>query len=140
MNIKTLASLLNEDLKNEYKHFHFYLHSSHCVQGIERFYLFDFLQKQAKSELEHINEFAHKINSLGVTPTTDVNPFPKGLISSNSILHYAIDMEKEVVNNYHVRRKQAEEVGDVSIVVFLEDQIEDSQNDVDELLIILGKV
>lgn len=135
------AKLLNEDLRNEYKHMLFYLHSANILMGMDRLYLADKLSEHAKSEMEHVQQFAHKIRALGLRPVSGLlsNTFPEFDTAAN-ILAYALEMEQEVVRNYHERHKQLQETGDVSLVVFIEDQIQDSQEDIDELLQILNKV
>jgi ferritin len=146
MQVKELVDLLNEDLRNEYKHHLFYLHSFNVLIGLERLYLGPWLKSQAEEEAVHVQEFAKKIVAFGAMPVSGLqsHPFPS-LRSADSILGYALEMEKEVVANYHVRHAQATEVYETThqhydLVVFLEDQIEHSQGDIDEILRMLGEV
>jgi len=141
MTVEEMVHLLNGDLKNEYKHMHFYLYAAASVTGVERYFLSDVLKKHAESELEHCVQFATKIRSYGYQPAagSDANPFePKH--TADGVLRYALAIEEEVVANYKVRRQQAEELGDTALVLILEEQIEDSQHDVDELMIALGGI
>lgn len=140
MTVEEMVGLLNSDLKNEYKHMHFYLHAAATVEGVERFWLADVLRKHAESELGHCLQFATKIRSYGHQPVAgwqDPHQFPQK-VTPLGILAYALKMEQEVVENYRLRRQQAEGLGDTALVLFLEEQIEDSQHDVDELLIAVG--
>ena len=145
MTIDEMVALLNQDLQNEYKHHLFYLHAFNSVRGMERVYLSPWLKKQSDEESEHVQEFASKIVALGATPVSGLqaNQFPVNLTSTQDILTYALAMEQEVVANYHTRHAQAtalyESTGQYyDLVVFLEDQIEDSQNDIDEMVKWLG--
>ncbi len=134
-----MIELLNEDLKNEYKHHHFYLHASFVLRGLDRLHFGPWLRKQAEEELNHVAEFANKISALGTLPTTESNPFPNNLTKAQDILNFAISMEKEVVANYHLRLKQASHLYESTgkyydLVLLYEDQIEDSQRDIDEMI------
>ncbi len=136
----------NSDLKNEYKHMLFYVHAANVLLGMERLYLADKLKAHATSEMEHIYQFAHKVRAYGGMPFSglDTNPFAVNYFNANAILNYALKMEKEVVANYHERHVQATQLWEDSgrkqyydFVIFLEEQIEHSQHDIDELVQIL---
>jgi len=134
-----MIGLMNEDLKNEYKHHRYYLHASFVLRGLERLHFGDWLRKQAAEELVHVGEFADKIAALGTLPTTESNDFPVNLTKAEDILAYALIMEKEVIVNYHERLKQAQALYDntgqhYDIVLLYEDQVEDSQKDIDEMV------
>lgn len=135
MQKEKLVELLNNDLKNEWKHHCFYLHNASTVTGIHLKEYKEWLIEQSKSELEHVSQFSDFIVGLGGIPTKEVNEFPT-LTNVEEILLYAMKMENEVVENYVERIKQAEELGGVDgrwTVIFLESQIEDSRKDLDEL-------
>lgn len=135
MILQEVIDLLNEDLKNEYTHFHFYLQSAFLVTGLHRVKLKDFFFKQASGELEHIKQFAEIIVGLGGIPVTKCNIF-SNLQKPSDILQYAIQMEKEVVNNYVIRLdniKDLDGVNKVFLQTFLEAQIADSKQDIDEI-------
>jgi len=139
MTLEQMVELLNEDLRNEYKHHRFYLHASFVLRGLERLYFGDWLRKQAAEELDHVTQFANKITSFGTMPTTEANDFPNNLTRASDILNYAIQMEQEVVANYHQRLLAAEELSASTgkyydLVLLYEEQIEHSQSDIDEML------
>lgn len=141
MNLDQLISALNDDLKNEYKHMLFYMHAANIMIGKERAYFADKLKADATSEMGHVYEFAHKIRGWGGTPFSglEATDFPVVLTTLEEIINYAIEMEREVIRNYHERHAQATKLYNETskhydIVVFLEDQIEHSQSDVDELV------
>ncbi len=136
-----MIDLLNSDLSNEYKHMHFYLHSSFMIEGLHRAELGEFLREQSESEFQHVQQFAKMIVGLGGIPTTTFKSFPT-LTSPLEILRYALSMEREVLENYIVRQKQALELGGVDgayIDNFFDEQILDSRSDADELKQLIGK-
>lgn len=143
MTIEELVDLINQDLSNEHKHHRFYLQSSFNVQGLERLFVKGWLEGQASEELGHIKEFAHLVAAFGITPTMYASEYPVNLTNAQEILSYALQMEQEVIANYHKRHRQATELHEKTgryydIIVFYEDQIEDSQHDVDEIVKLLG--
>lgn len=130
-----ILNKLNDDLKNEWKHHCFYLHSASTIQGIDSIEYKEFLLEQSKEELEHVLAFSDMIVGLGGVPTKYVNDYPT-LNNTKEILEYALSMEEEVVKNYVERINEAEELGGVDgrwIVIFLESQIEDSRKDLDKI-------
>lgn len=139
MNEAEIVTVLNSDLTNEYKHMLFYLHATAMLQGPDRLHLGEFFRKQAESEMGHVLQFAHKIRASGGVPVNppafSFAPFTTGKL----LLQYAIEMEQEVVANYHRRLKEFERLEEATgrhhdLVMFVEEQIEDSQSDVDEML------
>ena len=137
--MKTIAQmldLLNGDLANEYKHFHFYLNAAMRVQGLHREQMRQYLLKEAASEMLHVQQFGDLIVGLGGAPTTSVNGFRNDLRDPREILSYALEMEDEVVANYVSRKKDAQDLGGVHggvIEIFLDDQIMQSRQDADNI-------
>lgn len=140
MTTNKVIEILNDDLCNEYKHMLFYLHAANTVKGMERIYLTDMFKKHAAGEMEHVMAFAHKINGYGGFPVSGLNStlFETQQLSATELLSQALIMEREVVANYHQQHKWFQDFGDISLLVFMEDQIEDSQRDIDELVQLLG--
>lgn len=138
MTKEELVVLLNEDLKNEYTHMHFYLHSSFLVEGINRAEIAEWLAKHAESEFKHIQEFAKLIVGLGGVPTSEHHCFPD-LTCPFAILEYAQQLEQQVVTNYVHRMEEIGEDFELDkidkkyVVLFLEDQLLDSRTDLDEI-------
>ena len=132
-----MIALLNTAMKHERKHFGFYLQAGLTLQGVSRLYLGSFLKEEMKGELEHIHMFGEKIVAMGGVPTTDCFSYPENLTTSGDTLRYARDMEREVLAFYHEIYPKAEEFADhhkdMSIVLLLEEQIEDSTHDVEEI-------
>jgi bacterioferritin (cytochrome b1) len=147
MELSDVVALLNGDLKNEWKHFKFYLHHASAITGLHAHEYKEFLLEQAASEMKHVSQFSDMLVGLGTVPTTDNAEFPF-LTTARSILEYALDMEIEVVENYTKRIAQLDEVRNSPetsahkkwIEIFLEKQIEDSRQDLDHIRQILKGV
>lgn len=135
MTKQQLTVNLCEDLRNEYTHMHFYLHSAALVTGLHREEIREFLIEQAEGEFKHIQEFANLIVGLGGIPSCWPHEFPTHYNPYN-ILTYALKLEEEVVSNYVLRMKEAKELGGVDgsyVEIFLENQILDSRADADNI-------
>jgi len=140
MEFSHIVALLNDDLKNEWKHFKFYLHHASAITGLHAHEYKEFLLGQAASEMKHVSQFSDMLIGLGSTPTVDSNEFPF-LVDAHEILQYARDMEAEVVQNYTQRIAQInamplaglDSVHGKWVEIFLEKQIEDSRQDLDHL-------
>jgi bacterioferritin (cytochrome b1) len=96
--------------------------------------------------MKHVSQFSDLLFGLGVTPTTEINEFPK-FTSAKSILEAAAAMEEDVVKNYVKRIAQlstltfhsSAETADAKwIEIFLEEQIKDSREDLDHLMRIIA--
>ena len=144
MQLHEIVTLLNDDLKNEWKHLQFYLHHASAITGLHAHEYKEFLLEQAASEMQHVSQFSDLLLGLGETPTTTINAFPK-FTSAAEILEYAAAMELEVVRNYVQRIEQLADVArdpfdDMHtkwIEIFLEEQIKDSREDLDHIRRIL---
>jgi len=139
MDKKQLIDKLNDDLRNEYTHMHFYLQSAFLVEGTYRHEVAEWLTEHAASEFKHIQEFAKVIVGLGGTPTTEHHDFPN-LTDPHEIFLFAQHLESTVVRNYVHRMEELDggnnrlDVTDAKYVeLFLEDQVRDSRSDLDEI-------
>ena len=136
-----MIELLNNDLKNEWKHLRFYLYHASAVVGLHAEEYKELFLKEAAGEMSHVTEFSDLIIGLGGTATFESNEFPL-LTDPNEIISYALKMEEEVVFNYVQRMKDASElmfslenndgVDGQWIEIFLEGQIQKSREDVDK--------
>lgn len=153
MYISSLIELLNSDLKNEYKHMHYYLYYASLFTGSHHDSLQKLFLEQAKSEMNHIHQFSKLIVGLDGIPTSEANPINPNLNNAKSIIFNAIEMEEEVVFNFVQRCKDAESLTNSNMTVgagwsetislghvtskyvqiFLEEQIQDSRSDIDHL-------
>jgi len=141
MNKNQLIDNLNKDLKNEYTHMHFYLHSSFLVEGTYRDEVSEWLVKHATSEFLHIQQFAKVIVGLGGIPTTEHHDIPC-ITDPHEIFLHAQHLEADVVANYvhrmeeiegSVRNKELDPCDGKYVELFLEDQVLDSRADLDEI-------
>lgn len=138
MTKEELVCLLNEDLKNEYTHMHFYLQSSFLVEGINRAEIAEWLVEHAESEFKHIQQFAKLIVGLGGVPTSEHHFIPD-LTCPNAIFEYAQQLEQQVVVNYVHRMEEVggdfdlDQIDKKYVGLFLEDQLLDSRGDLDEI-------
>lgn len=131
-----IVAKLNNDLKNEWKHMLFYLNNTNTISGLHSIEFKEFFEDQAKEEMEHVNQFSKLIIGL------DGNPF-NGPFDQVSTFHSvypalvkALEIEQEVLHNYIERIKDAEELGGVDgkwIEIFLENQIQNTREDVDKI-------
>lgn len=136
-----LIDVLNNDLKNEWKHHNFYLHNASNVIGLHSIEYKEFLLKQAASEMNHVSKFSDIIVGLGGLPTKESNEFPS-LFEPSDIIEYAIKMEEEVIKNYVERIRILESLDGVDpywVILFLEEQIQDSRQDRDEMVQMIKK-
>ena len=131
-----MAGWLQEILKHERKHFNYYLQAAMEVTGAARLFLKPLFEKEMQGELEHIRMFGDKIVALGEPPTRESYVFNLGS-SAKDMLRHAIKMEREVLQLYHELYPKAEEFNvaynDMSIVLLLEDNIEHTTKDVEEM-------
>lgn len=131
--------LLNEIIKHERRHFAYYQSCHLTIRGYERAILGPVFEKEMHSELEHVNEFSAKVVALGGFPTTEVHGLliPPSGFQHREMLEGAIALEREVLRVYHnaypQAEKYAEEHGDMSIALLLEENIEHTTHDVEEL-------
>lgn len=144
MNIETLIENLNNDLRNEWTHLTFYLHSAALVQGLHATEYKELLLEEANKELKHVGQFSDMLIGLGL-PTYKLSKEPyyykvPSFTAPKDILVHALKLEEEVVANYCQRMHEAEACGCTDgdwVHIFLENQIQDSREDVDHLKQIL---
>ena len=142
MTLEEMIALLNEDLKNEYAHWNFYIHAASKVRGHHREEMREFFQKEAEGEMEHIDQFKRLIIGLGGDPVAVSAPFRTDSTDLHVLLGEALRMENDVVSNYVERIDHANELQENGgmdkvhgkyIELFLEDQILDSRGDADHI-------
>jgi bacterioferritin (cytochrome b1) len=132
---------LNNILRNERQHFNFYLQATMELRGMERLYLLPLFEKEMAGELQHMRAFGDKIVALGGKPTMESRNFTLDYLlfmpQSRWLLEQAIKMEREVLEVYHEAYTLAEEYAvvfkDKSIVLLLEENIEHTTHDVEEM-------
>lgn len=153
METTKFSDLMNQDLGREYDHMHFYARSAALIRGPHRNHIGAYLKEQAESELGHVIAFSKKIVSIGAVPGAFGGSLP-AITDARGILDHAVQMEREVVRTYTNRLKHLESLLERSfdeeiryldeeclsshkikdLILFYEEQIEDSHADLDDLL------
>ena len=127
---------LNEDLAAEFQAVIHYLVGAEMMTGASRPELKEFFEGEIQDELGHAQFLTSKIVALGGEPTTE--PADAELGSSNrEQLEIALQAEKDTIQRYKQRVKQAEAAGETGLTVRLEDVIADEEEHRDEIRMIL---
>jgi len=124
MDKKTLIDNLNKDLAAEFSAIIQYITYAAKASGPYRPELSAFFLEEVTDEQGHAQFLANKIVALGGEPTTMAAPV-KAAESNREMLEAVLAAEKEAVKGYIQRAKEAEEFGDVGLVVQLEDMVRD---------------
>jgi bacterioferritin (cytochrome b1) len=129
-----IITLLEQDLRNEWKHMNFYLYHASAITGLHAEEYKEVFLKEAASEMQHVTEFSNMLWGLGGKPDVYAHDFPR-FTDVREALQYAYTMEQEVVRNYAERLNQLLDVTvepeATWLTVFLEDQLAHSRADVD---------
>ena len=91
-----------------------------------------FFQEESTDEIGHALYLSEKIKTLGGTPTTTPAKV-KQLTDVKEMLEEALQNEKDTIERYEERKKQAEELGYTELVVTLEDFIADETGHKEEM-------
>jgi bacterioferritin len=129
---------LNTDLAHEYAAVITYRTYASQVQGQWRMELRQFFESEIPDELGHAQILADKIVALGGTPTVEAAEV-KPADNAQEMLRNALEDEKETIERYVRRRKQAEELGHYGLAVDLDDLIRDESTHRDEIEMILKR-
>ena len=138
MSKEELIQGLNEDLAYEYAAVITYRTYASRVQGQRRVELRGFFESEIPDEIGHAQILADKIVALGGVPTTESKPV-KNTDDPKKMLENALQDEKDTIERYVKRRKQAEELGEHGLAVDLDDLIRDESNHRDEIRMILQR-
>ncbi|MBD1381610.1 ferritin-like domain-containing protein [Metabacillus arenae] len=130
--LKELIDGLNEDLANEYAAVIMYTYNAAVVSGMYRQVLKPFFQSEIGDEQGHALYLSEKISTLGGTPTTQPAEV-KQLTNVREMLEQARNAEKETIERYEKRKKQAEDLNMTELVVKLEDLIADETHHMEEM-------
>jgi bacterioferritin len=129
---QALIDGLNEDLAAEYQAIIMYRTYASLVTGPYRQELRAFFEGEIPDELSHAAFLCDKIVALGGTPTTSAPEVPVAT-DNRRMLENALQAEVETIARYTTRIDQAEEAGEISIKVQLEDLIVDESNHRDDI-------
>jgi bacterioferritin len=128
---------LNEDLAHEYNAIISYMLYSRLVTGPLRLELSGFLEGEILDELEHAKFLSNKIVALGGRPTTE--PAPVQLPGSNkAMLELSLQAEKDTIQRYAVRARQAEAAGELGLKIELENLLAEETQHKEDLERILS--
>jgi len=130
--LQELIDGLNEDLANEYAAAIQYTYSASVVTGLYRSALKPFFEEEINDELGHALYLSEKIKNLGGTPTTKAADVPQ-VSGVKNLLEATLKSEKDTIERYTKRKKQAEDLGLVELVVKLEDLIADETHHKEEV-------
>lgn len=122
--MKQLIDGLNEDLAAEYQAVVMYRTYASLVSGPYRQELKAFFEGEIPDELGHAAFLADKIVALGGVPTTRVPEVPY-TEDNRQMLENALAAEIDTIARYTRRADQAEQAGELSVKIQLEDLIVD---------------
>lgn len=139
MTLAEFIEKMNADLRNEWTHLQFYLYHAGAVTGLHAEEYREFLHEAAKSELEHVLQFTHRLFGLNhKMPDVGGRDFPRFTNPAN-ILAHAIQMETEVADNYAKRINELDSLAGAHttvaayLTIFYENQLEDSYEDCEKM-------
>lgn len=130
--MRELIEGLNEDLAGEYSATIQYTYYASAVTGMYYSILKPFFEKEIPDEQAHALYLSEKITTFGGQPTTTPAPV-KQVTEVKEMLEEASKAEKETVERYEIRRKQATELNLTELVVKLEDIISDETRHMEEM-------
>jgi bacterioferritin len=130
--VSELIEGLNTDLAAEYQAVIMYRTYAALVSGPWRRDLRAFFEAEIPDELGHAAFLADKIVALGGTPAVSVAPVPIPR-DAREMLENALQAEVDTIERYTKRIGQADECGEISIRVELENMISDESRHRDEI-------
>ncbi len=136
VSMEELIELLNGDLSREYQAIITYIQYSASVTGPYRQELKNFFAGEIPDETMHAQYLADKISALGGVPTVTPEAVPQET-DAKKMLENVAEAERTARNNYSIRAKQADELGEVGLANRLEDMADDESGHLDETLKIL---
>lgn len=131
MTKKDLISHLNDDLAHEYSAIIQYLSYAAKVTGPYRPQLAQFFMAEVPDETAHAQFLANKVVALGGEPAAKAAPVPEAK-HNKDMLEAVKAAEKDAIERYTERARQAEEFGDKGLQVQLEDMIRDESGHYEE--------
>jgi bacterioferritin len=134
--MKKLIEGLNEDLANELGAAILYLYQTSTATGWDGEELRELLTADITGEMQHAIFLAEKIVALGGLPNTIPTQYksPKDV---KKMLEYDLKLERQAIESYNERAKQADEAGEYGLKVKLEEIIVDETGHAEQLQRIL---
>jgi len=133
MTTKTeLIKGLNDDLAGEWGTIMRYTYQSGKAFGLRGAELREIFEGEIQDEMGHAAYLTDVIVDLGGEPTTTPQTFDKP-DNLKSMLELDLEIELQDVNNYAIRAKQAENLGEIELKVKLEEMAADEAGHAREL-------
>ncbi len=132
-----MVELLNEDLSREYQAIIAYTVYSQTIKGAAFNNIAAELEEHASEELSHAILIARQIDYLSGTPTS----VPKEVKMSDKaeeMLRFDLENEKQTIQNYQKRIRQADAMGEFALGEVLRKIIEQEQDHLLDLADALG--
>ena len=126
-----LVEKLNSDLAGELSAIIQYITYAAKVTGPYRPQLAQFFLSEVADEQGHAQFLANKIVALGGSPTTNPRPVPDAK-TNHQMVEEVLKAEKKAVSDYSERASEAEEFGDIGLMVQLEDMIREESTHAEE--------
>lgn len=130
--LQSLIDGLNDDLAHEYAAAIQYTYSASVVSGLYRSALKPFFEAEINDEMGHALYLSEKIKNIGGTPTTKAAEIPQPT-EVKDLLQAALNSEKDTIERYEKRKKQADGMGYTELVVKIEDMIADETHHKEEI-------
>ena len=131
MDKQALIDSLNEALAYEYAAIIQYISYAAKTTGPYRPELSEYFLAEVVDEQGHAQYLANKIVALGGQPTTTPKPVPEAS-NNQEMLQAVLREERGAIERYKRQAKQADELGEVGLVVQLEDMIRDETEHAEE--------
>lgn len=132
-----LVNGLNEDLRREFQAIVRYTQFAASVEGPHRPQLAELFRGEIADELRHAHFLADKIAALGGEPTTLVPPVETSR-DARGMIEMVAAAEREDVEAYTQRAREAEQAGAIGLKVQLENMVLDETRHLEELRKILA--
>ncbi len=132
-----MIQLLNEDLAREYQAVIAYTVYSQVIKGPEFMQIAAELKIHAAEELDHALKIAQQIDYFGGMPTTIPEPV-KTSEDAREMLRFDLENEQETIQNYRLRIRQAEAMGEFALSEVLREIIVQEQEHEIDLASALG--
>jgi bacterioferritin len=132
-----MIELLNEDLAREYQAIIAYVIYSQTLKGAAYNHIAAELEVHAGEELAHAILIAKQIDYLNGTPTNQPRPV-KMSDKATEMLQFDLENEKETIQNYRERIRQADAMGEFAIGEVLRKIIAQEQEHLQDLADALG--
>lgn len=131
MTKEELVKNLNEDLAGELGAIIQYLTYAAKATGPYRPQLSAFFLQEVADEQMHAQYLANKIVAYGGEPTTVAREVPPAK-NNRDMVQAVLDAEMRATKDYAQRAEEARELGDIGLVVQLEDMVRDESGHAEE--------